>query len=109
MREENRLWVFDRRTQRKKFESKKDEVTVEWRRLHNEGLHDLDSSPNIFRVLKSRRMRLARHVAHTGRRGAHRFSVEKSEGKRSLGEPKSKWEDNIKTDLQEVGWGHRLD
>ena len=52
MREEHRLWVFDSRTQRKKFGSKKYEVTVECRRLQNEGLHDLDSSPNIFRVLK---------------------------------------------------------
>ena len=109
MREAHRLRVFDSRTQRKKFGSKKDVVTVEWRRLHNEELHDLDSSPNIFRVLKSRRMRLARHVAHMGRRGAYRDSVQKPEGKRSLGEPKGRWEDNIKMDFQEVGWGHRLD
>ena len=84
MREKHRLRVFDGRTQRRKFGSKKDEVTVEWRRLHNEELHDLDSSPNIFRVLKSRRMRLARHVAYMGRRGAYMISAAKPEGKNHL-------------------------
>ena len=82
---------------------------MEWRRLHNKELHDLDSSPNIFRVLKSRRMRLARHVAHMGRRGESRGLVAKPEGKISLGEHKGRWEDNIKIDLQEFGWGYRLD
>jgi hypothetical protein len=105
VREEHRLRVFHSRTKRKKFGSKKDVVTVEWRRLHIEELHDLDSSQNIFQVLKSRRMRLARHMAHMGRRGAYSVSVQKPEGKKSLGEPKGRWEDNIKMGLQEVGWG----
>jgi len=91
LREEHRLRVFDGRTQKKKFGSKKYELTVEWRRLHNEEIHDIDSLPNIFRVLKSRRMRLARHVAHMGRRRASTVSVAKPEGKRSLGEPKDRW------------------
>ena len=82
---------------------------MEWRRLNKEELHDLDSSQNIFRVLKSRRMRLARQVAHMGRRGASRVSVAKPEGRRSLGEPRGIWKDNIKVELQEFGWGHRLD
>ena len=69
-------------------------------------LNDLYSSPNIVWVIKSRRMRLARHVAHmVERRGIHRVLVGKPEGKRSLGRPRHRWEDNIKMDLQEVGCG----
>ena len=75
---------------------------MEWRRLHNVELHDLDSLPNLFRNIKSR-MRWAGHVARMGRTGAYRISVEKPEGKRPLGEPKGRWEDNIKVNLQEVG------
>ena len=84
--------------------SKRDEVTGEWRKLHNEELSDLYSLPNIVRVVKSRRMRWAGHVARMGKgRGVHRVLVGKPEGKRPLGRPRRRWEDNIKMDLQEVG------
>jgi hypothetical protein len=77
---------------------------VEWRKLHNEELNDQYSPPNIVRVIKSRRMGRAGHVAHMGeRRGVYRVLVGKYEGKRQLGRPRPRWEDNIKTDLQEVG------
>jgi hypothetical protein len=83
-----------------------DEVTEEWRKLHNEELSDLYCSPNIVRVIKERRMRWAGHVARMGeRRGVYRVLVGKSEGKRPLGTPRGRWEDNIKIDLQEVGCG----
>jgi len=82
------------------------QVTGEWRKLHNEDLNDLYSSPNIVRVIKSRRMRCSRHVAQMGeRRGAYRVLVGKPERKRPLGRPRHRWEDNIKLDLQEVGCG----
>jgi hypothetical protein len=74
-------------------------VTGEWRKLHNEELNDLYSSPNIVRVVKSRRMRWAGHVAHIEDRGVHRVFVGKREGKRPLGRPRRRWEDNIKMDL----------
>ena len=84
----------------------RDEVTGEWRKLHNEELSDLYSLPNIVRVVKSRRMRWAGHVARMGEgRGVHRVLVGKPEGKRPLGRPRRRWEDNIKMDLQEVGGG----
>jgi len=86
------------------FGPRRDEVTGEWRRLHNEELCDLYSSPNIVRVIKSRRMRWAAHVARMGEeRGAYRVLVGKPEGKRPLGRPRRRWVDNIKMDLQEVG------
>ena len=89
---------------RRIFEPKGDEVTVEWRKLHNEEFNDLYPSPNIVRVVKSRRMRWAGHVARMGeRRGVYRFLVGKSEGKRPLGRPRLRWEDNNKMDLQDVG------
>ena len=78
----------------------------EWRKLHNEELIDLYFSPNSFRVIKSRRMRWAGHVAHMGeRRGVCRVLVGKPEGKRPHGRPRRRWEDNIKMDLQDVGCG----
>ena len=81
-------------------------MTGEWRKLHIEELNDLYSLPNIVRVVKSRRTRWAGHVARTGKdRGVHRVLVGKSEGKRPLGRPRRRWEDNIKMDLQEVGGG----
>ena len=80
--------------------------TGEWRKLHNEELSDLYSLPIIVRVVKSRRMRWAGHVALNGEgRGVHRVLVGKPEGKRPLGRPRRRWDDNIKTDLQEVGEG----
>jgi hypothetical protein len=84
-------------------------ATGEWRRIHNEELN-LYSSSNIIRVIKSRRMRWAGHVARIGEnRGAYRILVGRPEGRRLLVRPTRKWEDNIKMDLQEVGWGHGLD
>ena len=86
---------------------RRDEVTGEWRRLHNEELNDLYFSPNIVRVIKSRRMRWAGHVARMGEeRGAYRVLVGKSEGKRPRGGPRRRWVDNIRMDLQEVGCGY---
>ena len=93
----------DNRVLRKVFGPKRDEVTGEWRKLHNEELNDLYSLPNIVRVVKSIRMRWAGHVARMEEdRGVHRVLVGKSERKRPLGRPKRRWEDNIKRELQEV-------
>ena len=98
--------VFENRVLRRVFGPKRDEVTGEWRKLHNEELSDLYSLPNIVRVVKPRRMRWAGHVARTGQgRGVHRVLVGKPEGKRPFGRPRLRWEDNIKMDLREVGGG----
>jgi hypothetical protein len=106
LREEHRLRVFENRVVRGIFGPKRDGVTGEWRRLHNEELNDLYSPPNIIRVIKSRRMRWAGHVACMGEgRGAYRILLGRPEGRRPLGRPRRRWEDNIKMDLQEVGWG----
>jgi hypothetical protein len=84
---------------------KRDEATGEWRRLHNEELNDLYSPPNIIRVIKSRRMRWAGHVASMGeKKDGYRILVVRPEGRRPLGRPRHRWQ-NIKKDLQEVGWG----
>jgi len=85
LREECRLKVFENRVLSRIFWPKRDEVTREWRKLHNEELNDLYSSPNFVRVTKSRRMRWAGHVARMGeKRGVYRVLVEKPEGKRPL-------------------------
>jgi len=106
LREECRLRGFENRVLRGVFGPKRDEVTGEWRKLHNEELNDLYSVPSIVRVVKSRQMRWAGHVARMGENsGVHRVSVEKPEGKRPLGRPRHRWEDNMKMDLQEVGGG----
>ena len=90
---------------RRIFGPKRDEVTGEWRKLHNEELRDLYSLPSIVRVVKSR-MRWAGHVARMGEgRGVHRVLVGKPEGKRPLRRPRRRWEDNIKMNLREVGGG----
>ena len=92
------------RVLRRVFGPKRDEVTGEWRKLHNEKLNDLYSLPNIVRVVKSRRMRWAGHVACMREdRRVHRVLVGKPDGKRPLGRPRRRWEDSIKIDLQEVG------
>jgi hypothetical protein len=88
------------------FGVKRDGVTGEWRRLHNEELNDLYSSPNIILVIKSRRMRWTGYVARMGEgRGAYMILVGRPERRRPLGRPRRRWEDNIKIELQQVGWG----
>jgi hypothetical protein len=90
---------------RRIFGPKRDDVTGERRKLHNEELNDLFYSTNIVRVIKQRRMIWTGHVAHLGeRRGVYRLLVGKPQGKRPLGRPRRRWEDNIKMDLQEVGF-----
>jgi len=107
MREERKLKVFENMVLRRIFGSRRDEVTEEWRELHNEELNNLYSSPNIVWVIKMRRMRWAGHVVHMGEeRGVYRVLVGKPEGKRPLGRPKHRWVDNIRMDLQEVGCGY---
>jgi hypothetical protein len=99
LREEYRLRVFENRVLRRIFGPKRDVVTGDWRKLHKEELHNLYSSPN--RMIKSRRMRWAGHVARMGeKRNAYRILVGKPEGKRQLGRPKRRWVDNIKIDLR---------
>jgi hypothetical protein len=91
---------------RRIFGPKRDEVTGEWRKLHNEELNNLYSSHNNLRVIKSRRMGWAGHVARMGEgRGVYRVLVGKTEGRRPLGKPRRRWKDNIMMDLREVGCG----
>jgi hypothetical protein len=109
LREERRLRVSENRVLRKVFGPKRDEVTGEWRKLHKEEQNDLYFSPKIVRVVKSRRIRFAGHVARMGEeKGVHRLLVGKPEGKRPLGRPRRRWENNIKIDIQDVG-GCRVD
>jgi hypothetical protein len=97
--------VFENRVFRRIFGPKRDEVTGEWGKLYVKELNDL-YSPNIIGIIKSRRMRWSGHVAHMGEsRDIYRVLVGKPEGKRPLGRPRHRWEDNIKMDLQEVGCG----
>jgi hypothetical protein len=99
LREEHRLGVFEDRVLRRIFGPKRDEVTGEWRTLHNEELHDLYSSPSIIRIIKARKMRWARHVARMGeKRNAYKLLVGKPR-------PRRRWLDNIRMDLVKVGWG----
>jgi hypothetical protein len=91
---------------RRIFGPKRDEVTGGWRKLHNEELRDLYSSPCIIRIMKARRMRWAGHVARMGeKRIAYRLFLGKPQGKRPLGRRRRRWVDNIRMDLAEVGWG----
>jgi hypothetical protein len=99
LKEEHRLRVFENRVLRRIFGPKREEDGP-WIKLHNDELHSLYSSPNIVRVIKSRRMRWAGHMARIGEgRGVYRVLVGKPEGKRPLGRPRRRWEDNIKMDF----------
>jgi hypothetical protein len=106
LREEHRLKVFDSRVLRRIFGPKSGEVIGGWRKLHNEELRNLYSSQSITTMIKSKRMTWARHVARMGKaRNGYRILVGKPEGKRPLGRPRRSCEDNIETDLSEIGWG----
>jgi hypothetical protein len=90
---------------RRIFGSKRDEITGGWRKLHDEELHNFYSSPSIIRMMKSRRMRWAGHVARMGeKRNGYKIFVGKPEGRRLLGRPRRRWVDNIKMDTREMGW-----
>jgi hypothetical protein len=103
LREEPRLRVFENRVFRRKFGPKRDKVTGEWRKLHNEELNNLYSSSNIMRVIKSRRMRWEEHVARMGEgKVVYRVLLRKPEERRPLGKPRHRWEDNIRMDLRDV-------
>jgi hypothetical protein len=98
--------VFENRVLRRIFGPERDEVTGDWRKLHNEELHNLHSSPNMITMTKSRRMRWACHVARMGlKRNTNRILVGKSEGKRPVGRSRRRWLHNVKLDLREIGWG----
>jgi hypothetical protein len=98
--------VFENRVLRRIFGPKRKEVMGEWRKLHNEELRDLNSSPSIIRMLKSRRLRWAGHVARMGeKRNAYRLLVGKPEEKTPIRRPRCRWVDNIRIDLGELGWG----
>ena len=107
LRDETKLRVFENMVLRRIFGPRRDEVTKEWRRLHNEELNDLYCSPNIVRVIKSRRMRWAGNVARVGEeRRVYRVLVGKPEGKRPLGRSRRRWVHNIRMDLKEVVCGY---
>jgi hypothetical protein len=98
--------VFENRVLRRLFGPKRDKVTGGWRKLHNEELHGLYSSPSIDRVIKARRMGWAGHVERMGEvRGTYNILVGRPEERRPLGRPRRRWEDNIKMDLREIGFG----
>jgi hypothetical protein len=106
LKEEHRLRVFEKRVLRRIFGAKRDEVTGEWRKLHSGVLHKLYSTPDIIRQIKSRRLRWAGHVARIGGgRNVYRVLMGKPEGKRPVERPRRRWEDGIKFDLREIGWG----
>jgi hypothetical protein len=106
LKEEHRLRVFENRVLRGIFGPERDEVTGERRKLHSRELHNLYSSPDIIRQIKSRGMRWAVHVARMGEgRNVYRVLVGKPEGRRPLGRPRRRWEVGIKMDLSEIGWG----
>jgi hypothetical protein len=100
------LRVFENSVLRRIFGPKRDEATGGWRKLHNEELHGLYCSPSIVRAIKARRMRWAGHVVRMGEvRGAYNILVGRPEGRRPLGRPRHRWEDNIKMYLREIGFG----
>jgi hypothetical protein len=103
--EEHRLRVFENRVVRR-FGAKRDEITGEWMKSHNEELHILYSSPNIIRQTKPKRMRWTGHVARMrSERKLYKVLVEKPEGKRPLERPRRRWENGIRMDLKSIGWG----
>jgi hypothetical protein len=98
--------MFENRVLRRIFRPKKDEMIGGWRKLHNEELHKLYSSPSTIRMIKTMRMIRAGHVAHMGEsKNAYRILVGKPEGKRPPGGPRRRWEDNIRIDFTEIEWG----
>jgi hypothetical protein len=102
--------VFENRVLRRIFGPKKDEVTGEWRKMHNGELHKWYSSPDIIRQTKLRRMRWAGHVARMGEgRNVYRVLVGKPEGKRPLERHRRRWKDGIRMDVREIGWGCGVD
>jgi hypothetical protein len=110
LREEHKLRVFENRVLRRIFGPKRDGVTGGWRKLQNEELHNLYSSPSIIRIITSRRMRWAGHVVRMGeKRNVYRLLVGKPERKRPLGRARRRWIDNIKMDLLEIGLNCGLD
>jgi hypothetical protein len=105
VKEEHKLRVFENRVLKIIFGPKRDGVMGGWRKLHNEELHNLHPSSSIIRIITSRMMRWARHVARMGeKRNLYRLLVGKPEGKRPLGRPRRRWMDNIKMDLSEIGF-----
>jgi hypothetical protein len=102
---EQKLRVFENMVLKGIFGPKRDEVIGDWRKPHNEELHNLYFSPSIIRMMKSRRMRSAGDVACMGETNAYRVLVRKPERKRPLRRHRRKWEDNVKVDLRETGWG----
>ena len=106
LREEMKLRVFENRVLRRIFVPRSDEVTGEWRRLHNEELNDLYSSPNVVRVIKSRRTRWAGYVARMGEERGCIGSWWGNRRERAQWRPRRRWVDNIRMDLQEMGCGY---
>jgi hypothetical protein len=106
LREEHRLRVIENRVLRRIFGPKREEVTGEWRKLHSEELHNLYSSPDIIRQVKSRRMRWTGYIVRMGEdRKVYKVLVGKPEGKRPLVRPRPRWEDGIRIDLRDIGLG----
>jgi hypothetical protein len=106
LKEGHRLRVSENRVLRREVGPMRDEETGKWRKLHNEELHSLYSSPNIIRQIKSRRMRWAGHVARMGEgRNVYRVLMGKPERRRPLGRPRRRWEDGIRMDVRKISWG----
>ena len=109
MQDERKLRVFENMVLRRIFGPRRDEVTGEWGRLHNEELNDMYTSTNIVREIKSRRLRWAGHVARVGEeRRVYRLLLGKTAIRRPLGRPRRRWVDNIRMDLQEVECGYMV-